>query len=295
MNMKWIKRFFYAVCSPIALALTACSQTEDMNLSLVGREINASFLVGSVQTRVNTLDKGDKWENGDQIQVEVSTDTKVATTGLVTYDGEKQMWSNNSSFRWLDSSERHKIVASTSLQEGYGNFTLSDDQSTLQNLKKADLVNGVYIGGPERVISIQMQHRMSMVTITYNIGTADYPGKDMSEPEVYSKSLKANFALDQEKGELAKLSPSGNPVWVKAYMHDNKFSAIVVPGSYAAGEVFVKFKIGDDSFNVKMRMSTEFEEGHLYTYELKVGKDKVELTQISVDDLAGWTNEEELK
>lgn len=44
-------------------------------------------------------------------------------------------------------------------------------------------------------------------------------------------------------------------------------------------------------------MPTDFEEGKRYTYKLDVGKDKVELTRISVDDLKGWdsNNEEELK
>lgn len=46
-----------------------------------------------------------------------------------------------------------------------------------------------------------------------------------------------------------------------------------------------------------MKTPTEFEEGYRYTYELNIGKNKVELTQISSDDLAGWDNdnEEELK
>lgn len=46
-----------------------------------------------------------------------------------------------------------------------------------------------------------------------------------------------------------------------------------------------------------MKINTEFQEGYRYTYKLDVGKDKVELTQINVDDLKGWdsNNEEELK
>lgn len=46
-----------------------------------------------------------------------------------------------------------------------------------------------------------------------------------------------------------------------------------------------------------MRSDTNFQEGYRYTYKLDVGKDKVELTRISVDDLKGWdsNNEEDLK
>ena len=91
-------------------------------------------------------------------------------------------------------------------------------------------------------------------------------------------------------------TPTANPAWVQACKHDDgMFSAIVIPGSYIKDEVFLRFKIGDKNFHAKMRSDTEFQEGYRYTYELNVGKDKVELTQISVDDMTGWTNEEELK
>lgn len=140
-----------------------------------------------------------------------------------------------------------------------------------------------------------MKHRMSLVTIVYHVGTADYPNKDISEPQVYSKYNSVRFSRDQVNGQFVMNTPTGNPDWVQACKHDdNKFSAIVIPGSYQAGEIFVKFKIGDNIFNAKMKMPTDFEEGKRYTYKLDVGTDKVELTQISVDAMTGWTNEEEL-
>lgn len=93
-------------------------------------------------------------------------------------------------------------------------------------------------------------------------------------------------------------TPTGNPDWVKACNHDDgMFSAIVIPGSYKTNEIFLKFKIGDKNFHAKMKSDTDFKEGKRYTYKLDVGKDKVELTRISVDDLNGWdsNNEEDLK
>lgn len=92
------------------------------------------------------------------------------------------------------------------------------------------------------------------------------------------------------------ITPTANPAWVKACKHDDdKFSAIVIPGSYKTGEIFVKFKIGDKNFHAKMKSDTSFQEGERYTYKLDVGKDKVVLTRISVNDMTGWTNEEDLK
>ena len=175
-------------------------------------------------------------------------------------------------------------------------YNLHIDQSDETKLKAADLINGYWYDVPKDYVDIPMKHRMSMVTIVYHVGTADYPNMDMSEPQVYSKHNSVRFGRDQIHGQFEMSTPTGNPDWVQACKHDDgMFSAIVIPGSYKAGEIFVKFKIGDQNFHAKMRSNTEFQEGHRYTYKLDVGKDKVELTRISVNDMTGWTNEEELK
>lgn len=143
-----------------------------------------------------------------------------------------------------------------------------------------------------------MRHRMSLVTITYHVGTADYPNLDIEELQVYPKSTKVTFEIDQVKKEITMNQPGGNPNsdWITACKHDNnQFSAIVIPDSYAADDTFLKFKLGNQSFNVKMNMDTSFKEGICYTYELKVGKNKMELTPTSIEDLSGWDSEEELK
>ena len=177
-------------------------------------------------------------------------------------------------------------------------YNLHTDQSDETQLKAADLITGCWYDVPKDYVDIPMKHRMSLVTIVYHVGTADYPDMDISEPQVYSKNNSVRFFSDQDQGKFVMGTPSGNPDWVKACKHDDgMFSAIVIPGSYKTGEIFVKFKIGDKNFHAKMMSNTEFQEGHRYTYKLDVGKDKVKLTQISVDDLKGWdsNNEEDLK
>ena len=68
--MKTIKqRISYAVMGLITMGFTACTQNEDMAPTLKGQEINATFSVGGMQTRVNTLGHGNSWENEDLISV----------------------------------------------------------------------------------------------------------------------------------------------------------------------------------------------------------------------------------
>ncbi len=297
--MKTIKqKISYAVMGLIAMGFTACTQNEDMTPTLKGQEINATFSVGGMQTRVNTLGHGNNWEDKDKLKVRIFTNCDPGTMPILTFNGET--WSHNSSFRWLDESEKHTILAvypsSADYDPSHLVYELPTNQSSLEDLKSADLITGHWYGSPYSYVTIPMKHRMSMVTIVYHVGTADYPDMDISEPQVYSKNTSVNFNIDQDQREFVMSTPSGNSDWVQACKHDgDMFSAIVIPGSYKTGEIFVKFKIGDKNFYAKMKINTEFQEGERYTYKLDVGKDKVKLTQMSVDDLTGWTNEDDLK
>ena len=299
--MKTIKqRISYAVMGLMAMGFTACTQNEDMAPTLKGQEINATFSVGGMQTRVNTLGNGKNWEDKDKLKVRIFTDYDYdpGSTAILSFNGET--WSHNSSFRWLDESDQHTILAVYPSSDDYDPshlvYELPTNQSSLEDLKSADLITGHWYGSPYSYVTIPMQHRMSLVTIMYHVGTADYPNMDISEPQVYSKNTSVNFNIDQDQRQFVMSTPSGNSDWVKACKHDgDMFSAIVIPGSYKTGEIFVKFKIGDKNFYAKMKINTEFEEGKRYTYKLDVGKDIVKLTQMSVDDLTGWTNEDDLK
>ena len=297
--MKTIKqRISYAVMGLMAMGFTACTQNEDMAPTLKGQEINATFSVGGMQTRVNTLGHGNNWENKDKLKVRIFTDYDPGSTAILTFNGET--WSRNSSFRWLDESEKHTILAvypsSADYDPSHLVYELPTNQSSLEDLKSADLITGHWYGSPYSYVKVPMQHRMSLVTIMYHVGTADYPNMDISEPQVYSKNTSVNFNIDQDQRQFVMSTPSGNSDWVQACKHDgDMFSAIVIPGSYIKDERFLKFKIGDKNFYAKMKINTEFQEGQRYTYKLDVGKDIVKLTQISVDDLKGWTNEDDLK
>lgn len=296
--MKKIRNISYAALACFAITFSSCTQNEDMTPTLKGLEINATFTVGGVQTRVNTLEKGNSWENNDDLKVLLFTDDYISESAVLDFDGKTKTWSHSRLFRWKDDYSTHNILAVHPSNYDFEKYELPLEQKTLSDLKSADLINGYLCQTPDWFIEIPMRHRMSLVTITYHVGTADYPNLDIEELQVYPKSTKVTFKIDQVKKEITMNQPEGNPNsdWITACKHDNnQFSAIVIPDSYAADDTFLKFKIGDDSFKVKMRMPTVFKEGCLYSYELNVGKDKVELTQISVDDLSGWTNEEELK
>ena len=293
-----IRKFIYAGLAFITIGFAACTQNEDMTPTLKGQEINVTFSVGGLQTRVNTLGAGNRWENDDQINVLQIYGDESTNTGKYQYIEEngQARWNSVKTIRW-EREERCELIAwYHSDITNPSIYNLHPDQSDEDLLKKADLINGYWYGIPKDYVDIPMKHRMSMVTIVYHVGTADYPNMHISEPQVYSKHTSVRFNRDIERRQFVMSTPIGNPDWVKACKHDDgMFSAIVIPGSYKTNEIFLKFKIGDKNFHAKMMSDTDFEEGKRYTYKLDVGKDKVKLTQISVDDMTGWTNEDDLK
>lgn len=305
--MKTIKqRISYAVMGLITMGFTACTQNEDMAPTLKGQEINATFSVGGMQTRVNTLGHGDNWEDKDKLKVSIFTDSDPGCTVVLSFNGETNEWSRNRSFRWLDEVDKHFILAVYPSSDDYVPYhlvyELPTNQSSPKDLKSADLINGFRYDRPDldNIIKINMKHRMSLVTIMYHIGTADYPNLDISSLKICSPCSGASFKLPDDKNEW-KMDTSN---YQEAKLVDacktedgeeKFFSAIIVPGTVGTDKEFLKFSIGEKNFVSKLKSQTDFEEGKRYTYKLDVGKDKVKLTRISIDNMTGWTNEEELK
>ena len=301
--MKTIKqRISYAVMGLMAMGFTACTQNEDMAPTLKGQEINATFSVGGMQTRVNTLGHGDNWEDKDKLKVGIFTDFDPGSMAVLSFNSATNEWSRSGSFCWLDKIEKHSILAvyPSSYDPFFLEYKLPTNQSSPNDLKFADLIIGHWYGSPYGYVTIPMKHRMSLVTIMYHVGTADYPNLDISSLKICSPCSGASFKLPDDKNEW-KMDTSN---YQEAKLVDacktedgevKTFSAIIVPGTVGTDKEFLKFSIGEKNFVSKLKSQTEFQEGERYTYKLDVGKDKVELTRISVDDMTGWTNEEELK
>lgn len=204
--MKTIKqRISYAVMALITMGFTACTQNEDMAPTLKGQEINATFSVGGMQTRVNTLGHGNNWEDKDKLAVSIFTDYD-GSMAVLSFNSATNEWSRSGSFRWLDESERHTILAVYPSDKDFGNnnlqYDLQTDQSSEDKLKNADLITGYWHDFPRFDLSIPMKHRMSLVTIVYHVGTADYPNKDISEPQVYSKHNSVRFLETKTRENL---------------------------------------------------------------------------------------------
>lgn len=295
MIMKKIRIISYAVIAFVTMSFAACTQNEDIAPTWGGQEIDVSFIVGGVQTRTNILDRGDCWEDGDSIRVQAFAGDSTGYA-LFTFSNSNGIgrWSRDRQFCWLDLNSNHTIWASYPCDCECFSFELPAEQETLKKLKKADYMNGLWQGDPydNTIISIQMQHRMSIVTVDYEIGSSDFEGSPSpTKVEVLSKNYQVKFDAEGKNPSL-----TGGEKWVTAHLHDgNKFSAIVTPGKYQANEVFMRITLNGKEYNVSTKIDTKFYEGYRHQFHLKMGKKKCDLVPVSEDNLSGWTTEEELK
>ena len=298
-----IRKIIYTAMALVAMGLTACTQNEDMAPTLKGQEINATFSVGGMQTRVNTLGYGDSWEDKDKLKVRIFTDYDPGSTVVLSFNGETNEWSRSGSFRWLNEYEQHTILAVYPSDTDFGKenlqYDLQTDQSSEGNLKNADLITGYWYDRPRFDLSIPMTHRMSLVTIFYEIGAYDHPNKDISNLRICSPCNGASFSRRSNTDWIMDTSNYKVSTLVYACQtgDDGKksFSAIIVPGSLDTSADFLKFTLDGQDYTVKLKQKTDFLEGHRYTYSLKkIGRDKVELAVRNQGVLPGWENEEEL-
>lgn len=236
--MKTIKqRISYAVMALVTMGFTACTQNEDMAPTLKGQEINATFSVGGMQTRVNTLGDGKNWEDKDKLKVSIFTDYDPGSTTVLSFNGET--WSRSGSFRWLNGYEQHTILAVYPSDTDFGKenlqYDLQTDQSSEGNLKNADLITGYWHDVPRYDLRIPMQHRMSLVTIFYEIGAYDHPNKDINNLQICSPCNGASFSRRSNTDWIMDTSNYKEPTLVYACQTgddgEKSFSAIIVPGS----------------------------------------------------------------
>ena len=267
------KKFIYAVLALLTLGFAACQQEEDFAQQGGNDEIRVSFTSDAIQTRVNTLGTGDKWENGDQILV-VNVANDVSATFTASVASESASWTQDKKLYW-EGDGSNTLLASYPAGSGYGSFTLPTDQNNELKLKSADYMNAYCVGSKSQgAVTFAMQHRMAMITATYDIKNEFAQGSVLSKAEVYSTSSTATFDYTQE----GIMSVDEESQWVSAYIRDGKFSAIVMPGEYKAGDELMRVTINGatEPLIVKAKEDFTLGEGEHRAFTLSVGKEYIE-------------------
>ena len=267
------RKFIYAALALLTLGFTACQQEEDFAPQGGNDEIRISFTSDAIQTRVNTLGTGDKWENGDQILV-VNVANDVSATFTASVASESASWTQDKKLYW-EGDGSNTLLASYPAGSGYGSFTLPTDQNNELKLKSADYMNAYCVGSKSQgAVTFAMQHRMAMITATYDIKNEFAQGSALSKAEVYSTSSTATFDYTQE----GIMSVDEESQWVSAYIRDGKFTAIVMPGEYKTGDELMRVTVdgATEPLIVKAKEDFTLGEGEHRAFTLSVGKEYIE-------------------
>ena len=236
---------------------------------------------------------------GDQIAVSVEANGQTEKT--VTYEFDAEVWNPVPVTDYLvwKAPVTYKAWYPASAKDG---FTLPTDQSESLdenhgNFGKADFMTGEYVCASkddipsDHKLMLTMQRKMALVTVNVDRNRLknQFDGKDIYMIRVESIQSGLSYVSPDGTG-------SGNPMDVKPYRYnmayetDGNFHAIVVPCAGDASAKFLKITVWwkpgyeEDKAELYVTGRPTFEAGKHYTYNLTIGKDKVEAGDITVSD-----------
>ena len=271
--MKIMKRMMGLAAA--ILALSACSESEDL-LSAFHSDPNAVRITAEVGkasangfTRSNPLGEGEaqkKFNENDEISV------KADGQDAVTYQLNGTEWQPKESskfLKWENDKMNFTAYYPASFDGNLDNITLPekyDEASLAANdfmsfSEKQSNTNG-------NQLTLTMERKMARVVVEIAGFNDQYAGNTIDN--------------------VNSLSICG----IKAYKHDNKFYALIKPCEAQSSATFISLDVAEGESKTTTEKLTgipELTAGNSYTYQLKVGKNKISVSGITV---ANWNTGE---
>ena len=174
-------------------------------------------------------------------------------------------WTSNRTLLW-SAGEENTFQAVYPATAEYSSFTVPTDQSTEVNFKAADWMTG------ETKATLNLNEDASNKTIDINLTRQ----MAMVEVEIIGANVSTLTSMEVESpspnNSNITFETSGNRI--KAYRAsatDNKFSAIIPPGSKGKDVILCYLKLSDSSEkNLKLSSDIEFSAGKKYTFSYNI-------------------------
>ena len=256
-------------CAAAILALSACSESEDL-LSAFHSDPNAVRITAQVGkasadgfTRSNPLGATEadqkKFNDGDMISVKA--DGQDAVT--YKYDGSEWQPQGGKFLKWENETMNFTAYYPASFN---GTITQPTEYNSLESLAAADFMS--FRGEQSNT------NKSNQLTLVMNRMMARVVVEIAGFNDQYTKNATVN-----------SLSICG----VKAYKHsDGKFYALIDPNYTPSTTVpFLSLEVADGESKTTEKYTTTpttFVAGKSYTYQLKVGKNKISVSGITVAD-----------
>ena len=275
--------------------LAACSTDDELGANTAANEVKIAATVGgnSIFTRSNPMGSATEQENfNENDAISVTTEGKTVIykkTGEVwapANAGDYLVWTGNAQAFEACYPEKADESTTNSFSVGY----VSADQSTVDKIEKSDYmisretIEKAYIPS-DRQLTLHFERQTARVIVKVS-GFGD-EFKDLnptlSAVEVYSK-------LKVPAGE------SDSYAAIKTYKKEesgkNVFYALVSPGTDNDAQNFLKLTVTYNDSEGKPTQTRvldvtgipALEKAMSYTYDVKIGKDKVTIGSVSVAD-----------
>lgn len=273
--------------------LASCQSDDDFTVTRPANAVGINVSVGSLQTtRSNAIATDDtqrQFNQGDQISV--STNDQEAVIFQCT-STENQTWTETVAGKFLlwtqpmlTFSAYYPVTTGTSMTA----FTVPTDQSSVDKIALADyMTRQQVISRPESGSDIQMQLERKMARVIVRISGF---GSQYDDDE---KTV-SNVSIYSEASGIADGNPTGSSTEIQPYAQGDggqgsTYTALVVPGYGDSGARFIQLTDGEGS-TLLVKGIPELEAGNSYTFNLVVGKNKIEVASVTVTD---WTTGETL-
>lgn len=273
-TMKIMKRMMGLAAA--ILALSACSESEDL-LSAFHSDPNAVRITAEVGkasangfTRSFPLGDADaqtKFKEGDEISV------KADGQDAVTYHFNGTEWQPKESGKFLkwESDEMNFTAYYPATFDGNLDKVTLPKEYDEASLAANDFMsyNGSQNNTKGNQLTLTMERKMARVVVEIDGFNDQYTGAKIKD--------------------INSLSICG----IKAYKHsDNKFYALIKPCEAQSSATFISLDVADGESKTTTETLTgipALAAGNSYTYKLKVGKNKISVSGITV---ANWTSGE---
>lgn len=272
--------------------LAACSTDDEQSANIAANEVKIAATVGgnSIFTRSNPLGtKAEQESFNENDAISVTTEGKT-----VVYTKNKAgQWANaNDYLVWTGNAQTFEACypgnSTNSISEGH----IEADQSDITKIAQSDYMTcteNVTKIPDTRQLTLNFERQTARVIVKVSAFGNEFEGLNptLSAVEVYSK-------LKVPAGE------SDSYVGIQACKKDNVFYALVSPGSANSTEKFLKLTVTYNDGEGNPTQTKELyvtgipalEKAKSYTYDVKIGKDKVTIGSVSVAD---WGNGDAIK
>lgn len=272
-------------------ALASCQSDDDFTVARPDNAVSINFSVGSLQTtRSNaaaTDDTQRQFNQGDQIAV--STNDQEAVLFQCT-STENQTWTEavpNKFLLWTQPMPTFSAYYPATTGTSMNTFTVPTDQSSVEKIALADyMTRQQVISRPEDGSDIQMQLERKMARVIVRISGF---GSQYDDDE---KTV-SNVSIYSEASGIADGNPTGSSTEIQPYAQGNggqgsTYTALVVPGYGDSGARFIQLTDGEYN-TLLVKGIPELNAGNSYTFNLVVGKNRILVQSVTVQDWATGT------